>query len=177
MLQRDFKKGQKWRVCAHGVHLWGMKPIPGGQQGRQAPAPLSTVLTCAGVCMTFGDGVPVVKWTDANGQWIANDCIMSPAEGGMWSSAPADGTLQPWSINTITVTSANYALDLRSRVEAEMQAEMPDSETAKLMARLAQLPGRWVLWDPESDGDGLLLVGDDPFALADEAVNHLELVA
>lgn len=95
MKQSDFRKGQKWRVVRAGARVSGMKPIaPYAQQGWGADLPVGTVLTCAGRSMTFGDGAPVIKWQDANGKWLANDCTFSPSEGGMWGSAPADGYLQ-----------------------------------------------------------------------------------
>ena len=53
------------------------------------------ILTCAGSSMTFGDGVPALKWTDENGDWIANDCTFTPVQGGMWSGQiPEDGYLE-----------------------------------------------------------------------------------
>lgn len=95
MQQSDFRKGQKWRVTRDGASLSGMKPTgPYAQQGWSMPLPVGTILTCAGRKMTFGDGVPVIKWTDAEGEWLANDCTLSPSTGGIWSSAPADGFLE-----------------------------------------------------------------------------------
>jgi hypothetical protein len=176
MIQRDFKPGQKWRVVADDVQLSGMKPTgPYAQQGWAMRVPRGTVLTCTGCQMTFGDGVPVVKWADENGKWLANDCTLSPSEGGMWSEAPADGTLWPWSPATQALTAHGYAIDLRPAFEAEARKELNDAEA--LIARAAEHKGRWVLWDPDNDADGFLLVGDDPFAMAAEAVAHLEIEA
>lgn len=176
MIQRDFKAGQKWRVAIDGAFLSGMKPTgPYAQQGWAMRAPNGTVLTCTGVQMTFGDGVPTVKWADADGEWLANDCTFSPSTGGMWFQAPIDGALQPWSDDCITIGSFNYGLDLRPIFEASAR-ECMNSDTAEaLIARAAQQTGRWVLWDPDSDEQGFMIVGDDPFAMAAEAVNHLEL--
>lgn len=45
--------------------------------------------------MTFGDGVPALKWKDADGEWLANDCLFQPVQGGMWSGqVPEDGYLE-----------------------------------------------------------------------------------
>lgn len=176
MIQKDFKAGQQWRVCAPGVSLSGMKPCgPYAQQGWRMSAPVGTVMTCDGVKWTGGDGVPVVKWLDRDGNWLANDCTLSPSTGGMWASAPADGTLQPWSDDTITATSYGYAITQRAVVDAEIREAVEPDVAEALFARINQHPGRWVFWDPDGGADGFLLVGDDPFALAADAVQHLEL--
>jgi hypothetical protein len=45
--------------------------------------------------MTMGDGVPALKWGDAEGKWLANDCLFMPIQGGMWGGQiPADGYLE-----------------------------------------------------------------------------------
>lgn len=88
MSQSKFIKGQKWRVIKDGSSLSGMQPIPGGQQGWGKRLAVGDVLTCAGVSMSFGDGVPLVKWLDENGKYLANDCEFLPAVGGMWNMHP-----------------------------------------------------------------------------------------
>jgi hypothetical protein len=55
---------------------------------------VGTVLACSGIEWTYGDGVPVVKWLDECGKWLANDCELRPATANMWSSAPQDGYLE-----------------------------------------------------------------------------------
>lgn len=176
MIQQDFKKGQQWRVNRDGCYLVGMRPLaPYAQTGWRQEAPHNTVLTCAGSLMTQGDGVPVIKWLDRDGNWLANDCEFRPSGGGMWANAPLDGTLAPWSDATITVTSYNYGLDQRVFMK-ELAAEVFEPEVLeKFLARLAETEGRWVLWDPDADEQGFLLTGNDPFALAEEAVEYLEL--
>jgi hypothetical protein len=95
MKQSDFKEGQKWRVIKAGAQLQGMQPVDRyAQQGWSMKLAVGTVLTCAGSKWTFGDGVPVIKWLDENGNYLANDCEFHPAVGGMWASAPADGYLE-----------------------------------------------------------------------------------
>jgi len=91
----EYVKGMKYRVVKSGARLSGMKPIRGGERGWATTLSPGTVLTCDGTSMTFGDGVPVVKWLDADGRWIANDCEFQPTQGGMWNSRPADGYLEP----------------------------------------------------------------------------------
>lgn len=88
-------KGRRFLVVRPGAKLTGMQPIaPNVQQGWEKKLGVGDVLTCAGVSMTFGDGVPVVKWLDAEGNHLANDCTFSPSTGGMWNMAPADGYLE-----------------------------------------------------------------------------------
>jgi hypothetical protein len=84
------------RVIREGARLTGMVPVaPYTQQGWSKQLHVGDVITCAGSGMTFGDGVPALKWKDENGQWLANDCIFQPVQGGMWSGQiPEDGYLQ-----------------------------------------------------------------------------------
>ena len=51
------------------------------------------MITCAGVAMTAGDGVPIVQWLDENGTRLANDCEFQPDDGRTWGSLPAEGFL------------------------------------------------------------------------------------
>lgn len=92
-----YEKGKKFRVIKAGARLSGYKPTaPYCQTGWGRPLEVGEVITCAGESMTFGDGVPAIKWLDADGKWIANDCIFSPVQGGMWGGqAPEDGYLEP----------------------------------------------------------------------------------
>lgn len=83
-----FKRGERYRVIKPGARLTGMQPIRGGFQGWGQELPVGTILTCDGESWTFGDGVPVIKWTDENGRYIANDCEFRPSVGGMWNLKP-----------------------------------------------------------------------------------------
>jgi len=66
-----------------------MKPVGRyAQEGWAKKLRVGEVLTCDGSSMTFGDGVPIIKWFDENGHWLANDCEFKPAVGGMWTSLP-----------------------------------------------------------------------------------------
>lgn len=97
MNRRDYKKGQRYRVVKAGAHLHGMQPVaPCVQQGWRKDLKVGDILTCQGESMTFGDGVPALKWADEDGQWLANDCLFSPIQGGMWGGqVPEDGYLEP----------------------------------------------------------------------------------
>lgn len=95
MQQRDFQKGERWEVIAEGARLTGWRPVaPWTLEGLSIPLKVGDVLTCDGVSMTRGDGVPIVKWRDENGEHLAQDCEFSPSVGNMWVTAPADGFLR-----------------------------------------------------------------------------------
>lgn len=96
MNRRDYKKGRRYRVVRAGARLRGMQPISScAQQGWRKDLEVGEILTCLGESMTFGDGVPAIKWGDETGEWLANDCIFSPVTGGLWGGqVPADGYLE-----------------------------------------------------------------------------------
>lgn len=91
-----YESGKKYRVIKEGARLSGMKPTaPYCQTGWRQDLHVGDVLTCAGRSMTSGDGVPALKWKDADGEWLANDCLFHPVQGGMWSGqVPVDGYLE-----------------------------------------------------------------------------------
>ncbi len=91
-----FEKGKRYRVIRAGAHLTGMQPAGrNAQQGWRQDLNVGDILTCSGSSMTFGDGVPALKWTDENGDWLANDCTFTPVQGGMWGGqVPEDGYLE-----------------------------------------------------------------------------------
>ncbi|WP_306150708.1 hypothetical protein [Roseovarius sp. MMSF_3281] len=179
MKQRIFKAGQQWRVIKQGARLSGMQPAGYcAQQGWSMALEVGTVLTCAGVSMSFGDGVPLVKWLDAEGKHLANDCTFHPSNGAMWWNAPAPGWLVPYSDDAQIWSIGNGAIDHRQTFEASVCAawcdEACESDVEGLLARAAVLNGDWIVWDPEGDDQGFLLVGDDPFDLVTQAVDHHE---
>lgn len=92
----QYEKGKKYRVVKEGAKLWGMKPVaPYCETSWGKDLEVGEVLTCAGTSMTFGDGVPALKWKDENGNHLANDCCFKPAKGGMWGGEiPEDGFLE-----------------------------------------------------------------------------------
>lgn len=92
-MQKDFLKGRKYQVIKPGI-LSGWSPVQGGMKGFSQPMDVGAVLTCDGVSMSSGDGVPVVKWLDENGGHIAIDCEFRPSVGSMWSSFPHPGHLE-----------------------------------------------------------------------------------
>ena len=89
-----YKAGERYRVIRDGCKLFGMTPIHGGHQGWSMRLAKGEIITCQGKSMTFGDGVPVVKWADANGKFLAADCEFHPSTGGMWSQRPQDDCLE-----------------------------------------------------------------------------------
>jgi hypothetical protein len=91
-----YERGRKYRVIKAGAKLSGTKPVaPYCSQGFGKRLEVGEVITCAGSAMTFGDGVPALKWNDENDKWIANDCLFSPVKGGMWGGQiPEDGYLE-----------------------------------------------------------------------------------
>lgn len=94
----QYEQGKKYRVIKEGARLSGMRPVaPYCQEGWGMELAVGAVLTCDGTSMTFGDGVPALKWKDADGNWLANDCLFRPIKGdAMWGGQlPADGYLEP----------------------------------------------------------------------------------
>jgi hypothetical protein len=91
-----YEAGRKYRVIKEGAKLQGMQPTaPYCQVGWQKELHVGDVLTCAGSRMTFGDGVPAIKWNGENNEHLANDCIFHPVQGGMWGGqVPVDGYLE-----------------------------------------------------------------------------------
>ncbi|MGE0576124.1 MAG: hypothetical protein AB7F22_07680 [Reyranella sp.] len=57
-----------------------------------------------------------------------------------------------------------YRLDRRDTFAAA--ASLP------LVHRAEAYPGEWVLWDPNDDEDGYMIVGDDPEELGREFISH-----
>ena len=96
MTRQQCVSGKKFRVVREGARLCGFKPAgPHCQQGWRRDLQVGEVITCGGESMTFGDGVPAIKWLDADGKWIANDCLFHPVKGGMWGGQiPEDGYLE-----------------------------------------------------------------------------------
>lgn len=93
-----FTFGRRFRTLVP-FHLRGMQLMSGGgmtaYQGWSTTLPPGTVLTCDGVSKTFGDGVPAVKWLDADGTPIAMDCCAGDIVGGMWGGQlPRPGQLE-----------------------------------------------------------------------------------
>lgn len=94
-MSTTYEAGKRYRVIKEGARLEGMKPVaPYCQQGWSQDLHVGDVITCGRTSMTFGDGVPALKWLDENGEWIANDCLFRPVQGGMWGGQiPVEGYL------------------------------------------------------------------------------------
>lgn len=92
----QFTRGRRFRA-RQPFTLWGMQPSgPWSQTSWRLAIPPGTILTCAGESMTFGDGVPAIKWTDADGNYLAIDCCVDDIVGGMWGGQiPRPGLLKP----------------------------------------------------------------------------------
>lgn len=122
--------------------------------------------------MSGGDGVPIIKWSDENGKPLAGDCEFHPQTGGMWASAPADGYLE-----LVLPTSVQSFDEIRSWTDYERcmavqnyDYKVDDWDTfvkaapAELVARAQQFKKDQkepsVIWDPNDDEDGFLLVCD-----------------
>lgn len=173
MHQTFFRDGQRWRVIKAGASLWGWKPCgPGARQGWRQELAVDTVITCAGRSMSSGDGVPLIKWTDENGNHLAGDCEFRPETGGMWASAPADGYLElvlPASVKSFDEVRA-WTDHERCKAVENYDYKVDDWGTfaknapARLLARAEKFKKDQkepsVIWDPNDDVDGYLLVCD-----------------
>ncbi|ESY35734.1 hypothetical protein NKK48_30335 [Mesorhizobium sp. C386A] len=67
---------------------------------------------------------------------------------------------------TDVITNNGYRLD--ARAEFERQA------SPALVTRAKAYPGIFVLWDPNDDDDGYLIVGDSSIELEKEFTTHFE---
>ena len=91
-----YKSGTRWRVIKPGAKLSGIQPIGAyAHQGWGKALEVGEIITCDGMRMTRGDGVPALKWTDQDGNYLAGDCTFRPVQGGMWGGqVPQDGYLE-----------------------------------------------------------------------------------
>lgn len=81
----SYPAGSRWRVIKEGAYIDGM--VPAGrsvQTGFRLDLEVGTILTSAGRSMTMGDGVPALKWREADNAWICNDALFHPHVGGIW---------------------------------------------------------------------------------------------
>lgn len=89
-----FVRGERYRVVKKGGDLRGFRPTgPGMETLWRKDLRVGDVITCAGGAFTSGDGVPIVRWLDADGKLLANDCEFQPDDGRRWGSLPAEGFL------------------------------------------------------------------------------------
>lgn len=173
MKQLDFRDGQRWRVIKAGGSLWGWKSAgPHAQEGWRQDLAVGTIITCKGRSMSGGDGVPLIKWGDENGNYLAGDCEFRPETGGMWASAPADGYLElvlPTSVKTFDEVRAwtdyercmaveNYDYKVDDWVTFAGSAPKALVDRASKFKKDQKEPT--VIWDPNDDEDGYLLVCD-----------------
>ena len=89
-----FVRGERYRVVKEGGYLRGFRPIgPGMETLWRKDLRIGDVITCASSAFTAGDGVPIIRWRDADGKPLANDCEFQPDNGRMWGSFSAEGFL------------------------------------------------------------------------------------
>lgn len=114
-----FDRGRKFRVTRPGAHIDGLRPVsPWTQQPFRLDLKVGTVLTCDGISKTHGDGYPMVKWLDANGEWICNDAIFHPSNT---MGHPGHGFMEP--ITPPRVLRIRWNTNMRGSVEPEYQCE------------------------------------------------------
>ncbi|UFS66928.1 hypothetical protein LO749_20760 [Paracoccus denitrificans] len=70
----------------------------------------------------------------------------------------------------------NIAVQPRKEALISILSDMPDDDAEMLIFRALKQEGAFVLWDPEDSGEGFLLVGDEPEALAKEALEYFDLI-
>lgn len=94
--REEYAPGARFVVAREWCWLDGMQPAGRGAfTGWRRDLHIGDVIEVATIGMTFGDGVPAIKWGDENGEWLASDCTFRPVQGGMWGGqVPADGCLQ-----------------------------------------------------------------------------------
>lgn len=177
-----YREGQIWRVQSDAAKLTGMKPSgPYAQSGWRQTLKRGDILTCGGEKWTFGDGVPAITWMGPRGEWLANDCTLSPSVGSLWNQRPAPGILMPWSKEAQDWYTCNGAITERSLFEQDLRSSWSDEalqeDVNTLLARVNATQGAWILWDPEDDGNGYFLTGNDPFALAKQALQDFPEMA
>lgn len=93
--REQFKKGVKFR-CLTPIRITGMRSRgPRCWQGYGETFPAGSILTCLGESMTFGDGVPAIKWGREDDQVICMDALIEDVVGGMWGGQiPTPGLLE-----------------------------------------------------------------------------------
>jgi len=94
ILKQRYVRGERYTVVRDGGYLRGLWPAgPGMEALWRKDLRIGDVITCAGSAFTAGDGVPIIRWRDADGKPLANDCEFQPDNGRMWGSLPAEGFL------------------------------------------------------------------------------------
>ena len=77
-----------------GGYLRSFRPTAAGMETLwRKDLRLGDVITCAGSAFTAGDGVPIIRWINADGKPLANDCEFQSDDGWIWGSLPAEGFL------------------------------------------------------------------------------------
>lgn len=63
-------------------------------------------------------------------------------------------------MGALELTSYGFAYSHRNAARTDFFLSMPSEEAEELSDRLSSLKGEWVIWDPEDNGQGWMLVGD-----------------
>jgi hypothetical protein len=91
-----YQAGVKFQIMQEGACIVGTVPIAAWTtRGFRRLLKVGEIITCAGTSMTAGDGCPIVKWRDSNGEYICDDAEFTPRIGGMWDSKPDPRYLAP----------------------------------------------------------------------------------
>lgn len=176
MKQANFRDGQRWKVIKAGASLWGWRPCgPGAQEGWRHNLSVGDIITCRGRSMSGGDGVPLIKWADADGKHLTGDCEFNPHTGGMWSSAPADGYLelvlqdgiksedeiQTWTSYECCKAAEVYGYSVQPW--DAFKANAPAELIERAEKYLAGVETPTVIWDPNGNSNGFLVVARGPW--------------
>ena len=87
-----FQKVRHFRIIQDGVRLTGFRAEPsGGLLPWEKSVPFGSFLVCAGREATR-DGAVAVKWFDAYGDFLAQDCVLQPSTG----SEPGEGVTEAY---------------------------------------------------------------------------------
>lgn len=70
---------------------------------------------------------------------------------------------------------SSYGYKLVTVAEFNAAPDVPDGLRVRVAENLRRWPGKFVVYDPNDDCEGFLLVGPDRDALAKETVQHNEL--
>jgi len=186
MKRETFQPGQQWVVTGHHASLKGRADGPGGPETTWTQhVPIGTVLTCTNIVTPVETRLPWVRWSHAQGFDLPSSGVFFPATK---QGTPPPGYVAPWNEDARLWSMHGGAVSHRSEFPSDVydawvkpvQDEKARADLRRdyirLMDRAAPFEGDWVVWDPEADHEGFLLVGDDPFALLREAVEHFEAI-
>ena len=69
ILKQRYVRGERYTVVRDGGYLRGLWPAgPGMEALWRKDLRIGDVITCASSAFTAGDGVPIIRWRDADGE-------------------------------------------------------------------------------------------------------------